>query len=120
MKWLSFIVIGAALAVISSASLAFDEQKIAPAAKGSGGGAGAASSKPADGGLGITAPELSAPKSDTGTKIRVPGLGVIGEIPRMDFGLELLYGAQNSKQTDLDRADPNGVMVRGTLPLNTR
>jgi hypothetical protein len=38
--------------------------------------------------------EDAAPaKADTGTEIRIPGLGKIGTLPKMDFGLDLLYGA---------------------------
>lgn len=32
------------------------------------------------------------PKNE-GTEIRIPGLGKIGTLPKMDFGLDLLYGA---------------------------
>lgn len=38
-----------------------------------------------------------APKSDAGTEIRIPGLGKLGTLPKMDFGLELLYGAAEGK-----------------------
>jgi hypothetical protein len=38
--------------------------------------------------------EDAAPaKADSGTEIRIPGLGKIGTLPKMDFGLDLLYGA---------------------------
>jgi hypothetical protein len=58
------------------------------------------------------------PKGASGTKIRIPGLGVIGEIPKMDFGLELLYGASEPKSLEQDRGDEaNGVILRGTIPL---
>lgn len=107
----------AVLTVVSTATFAFEEQKMksepAPSAETGKGAASAAA------GLGITTPELST-KMDAGTKIRVPGLGVIGEIPKMDFGLELLYGASQSKTLEADRAnEPNGVMVRGRLPLKS-
>ena len=71
-------------------------------------------------GLGIAVPELAPPKADAGTKIRVPGVGVIGEIPKMDFGLELLYGASQNKLPDNnDRNDANGVMLRSKIPLGS-
>ena len=68
----------------------------------------------------LTDPGVPPPRLDTGTKIRVPGLGVIGEIPKMDFGLELLYGATQPKQLDNDRTEANGVMGRVTVPLKSR
>ena len=119
MRWTKVLVVGLLLAVASTASMAFEEQKM-----NQGGSASSASSAPAAGssnaagGLGIAIPELQAPK-DTGTKIRVPGLGVIGEIPKMDFGLELLYGASQNKQLEGDRTEANGVMLRSKIPLGS-
>jgi hypothetical protein len=61
-------------------------------------------------------------KTDTGTEIRIPGLGKIGTLPKMDFGLDLLYGAAeddnkaapefpNSQDTDEQR----DMMIHGTV-----
>ena len=108
------LAVGLLLALVSSATLAFEEQK---AGSGNAGGGSAASS--AAGGLGLSTPDLKAPKGDAGTKIRVPGLGVIGEIPKMDFGLELLYGASQNKQLESDQNAANGVMLRSKIPLGT-
>ena len=38
----------------------------------------------------------AAVKPEAGTEIRIPGLGKLGVLPKMDFGLELLYGAAES------------------------
>ena len=38
-----------------------------------------------------------AAKTETGPEIRMPGLGKLGTLPKMDFGLELLYGAADAK-----------------------
>jgi hypothetical protein len=97
--------------------MAFGEQPMKPAAPVGGEARGAPQSGD---GLQITTPELTAPKSDSGVKIRLPGLGVIGEIPKMDFGLELLYGASQPKQLESDQTEPSGVMVRGRLPIKSR
>ena len=64
----------------------------------------------------------AAPAS-TGTEIRIPGLGKIGTLPKMDFGLDLLYGAvedDNSKATpDLpssqDDDEKRDLMIHGTV-----
>ena len=112
------LAVGVLLAVASTASMAFEEQKMNPGSA-AGGAAGSKGSPSAGAGLGIAVPELSAPKADAGTKIRVPGLGVIGEIPKMDFGLELLYGASQNKQMEGERNDANGVMLRSKIPLNS-
>ncbi len=52
----------------------------------------------------------AAAKSDTGTEIRIPGLGKIGTLPKMDFGLDLLYGAaeDNNKVPDPIEPQDNG------------
>lgn len=54
----------------------------------------------------------------TGTEVRIPGLGKLGILPKLDFGLELLYGV-NEKSLDDRRLLPEqsdgGVGIRGTL-----
>lgn len=78
-------------------------------------------SVPADRGLGLATPEATAPKSESGTKIRIPGLGIIGEIPKLDLKLELLYGASEPKQQlngDRD-VEASGVMGRVRVPLKS-
>jgi hypothetical protein len=118
MKRMTVFALVAALACASSAALAFEEQQMKPAAPASG---GTSAVVPHTGdGLQIATPDLAAPKSESGVKIRLPGLGVIGEIPKMDFGLELLYGASQPKQLEGDQSDANGVMVRGRLPIKSR
>jgi hypothetical protein len=80
----------------------------------------AAGQTTAPAGAGLADTGITPPRIDSGTKIRVPGLGVIGEIPKMDFGLELLYGASQPKASDLERNEGNGVMGRVTVPLKSR
>ncbi len=60
----------------------------------------------------------TAAKPDAGTEIRIPGLGKLGVLPKMDFGLELLYGAADQKPTGQPEAapDPNeDLTIRGTV-----
>lgn len=100
---------GAALALLAStASFALEEQK------------GAAAPQP---------PAAEAPKAqvqdgatvakpDAGTEIRIPGLGKLGTLPKMDFGLELLYGANDTgKPQDPIPSEPeNGdLTIRGSV-----
>lgn len=53
-----------------------------------------------------------------GTEVRIPGLGRLGILPKLDFGLELLYGV-NEQSFDDQRLRPepgdDGVGVRGTV-----
>ncbi len=36
---------------------------------------------------------------ETGTSVSIPGLGTLGTLPKVDFGLELLYGAADQGET---------------------
>jgi hypothetical protein len=60
----------------------------------------------------------TAAKPDTGTEIRIPGLGKLGVLPKMDFGLELLYGAADPKPAGPPEAVPDpseDLTIRGTV-----
>ena len=59
-------------------------------------------------------PELSIGKT-SGTEVRIPGIGTVGILPKLDFGLELLYGANEPKGTPLDQSSPDDVQIRGTI-----
>jgi hypothetical protein len=50
-----------------------------------------------------------------GTEVRIPGLGKVGVLPKLDFGLELLYGANEQKGPFQDKTDPDDVQLRGTI-----
>lgn len=59
-----------------------------------------------------------------GTVVAIPGLGKLGVIPKLDFGLELLYGDDTQKlqmrddrQTTTVRpeADEDGLRIRGSI-----
>jgi hypothetical protein len=105
-----------ALMVSATAATAFEETRgggaSAPAAK-------VAPSAPAEPGvkLNLEGTGLSVAPS-TGTEVRIPGLGKLGILPKLDFGLELLYGV-NEKSLDERRLLPDqtedGVGIRGTL-----
>jgi hypothetical protein len=112
------VVLGLAfgLAVIAApGAFAFQEQK-------SGGGAPAETQAPAaaassaEQALGLSGDTM--PSKDEGTEIRIPGLGKLGVLPKMDFGLELLYGAAEQKPAGVPEAAPtpeDDLMIRGTV-----
>lgn len=57
-----------------------------------------------------------AVKQETGTEIRIPGLGKLGTLPKMDFGLELLYGAADGKAAqDPVVDDTQDLTIRGSV-----
>ena len=63
--------------------------------------------------------ESPAAKPSSGTEVRLPGLGKIGVLPKLDFGLELLYGVNEGRALEPERApqDPSddGVQIRGSV-----
>jgi hypothetical protein len=65
-------------------------------------------------GLNLTGQGLSFGKSN-GTEVRIPGIGTVGVLPKLDFGLELLYGANENKITPDDKTETNDVQIRGTI-----
>ena len=111
MRYLAIMV---ALVFASSAADAFQEQQI-----GAGPGRPAApqpeSAQAAPGAaLGET---VVPPVANGGTEIRIPGLGKLGVIPKMDFGLELLYGATDTKRKGDERTETEDqqLMIRGAI-----
>jgi hypothetical protein len=109
---------GLVLGALAAPALAFQETTT--------GGGGAAPAAPAvpdapspppptDPGKGLTlkVPEVSF---DKGTEIRIPGIGTVGVLPKLDFGLELLYGGNDPKGLpQLPQTDPDDVQIRGTI-----
>ncbi len=59
---------------------------------------------------------MTAGKSN-GTDVTIPGLGTLGTLPKLDFGLELLYGPKSGPEAfQLDQHAPDGDMqIKGTL-----
>ena len=115
------LAIGAALALALLASpsvYAFQQQQegVAPAAPSD--QAAPEAQPPADVAKPLGLSTESAAKPDTGTEIRIPGLGKLGVLPKMDFGLELLYGAADQKPSGPPQGTPDpeeDLTVRGTV-----
>jgi hypothetical protein len=104
------LLLGAVLGLVSSAAAAFQETK------------GGAQEAPA------ASPKVQLDTSGTGTSIdtsgggmevRIPGLGKLGVLPKLDFGLELLYGANNQGQSAQDKlrdgSTDEGAQIRGSV-----
>jgi hypothetical protein len=109
MSLFKIVSIALGLAIVSSAAVAFQEQQgsQAPAAT-----VAAPESKPAAA-IGADATVL---KPSAGTEVRIPGFGKLGNLPKMDFGLELLYGASEQKPVDAPvRDERDDLTIRGTV-----
>ncbi|MBI4725462.1 MAG: hypothetical protein HY765_10945 [Rhodomicrobium sp.] len=52
-----------------------------------------------------------------GTAITIPGIGPVGTLPKLDFGLELLYGPKSTPEAlQFDQHTPEGdVQIKGML-----
>jgi hypothetical protein len=62
--------------------------------------------------------EQTDSKDEGGTVISIPGLGKLGTLPKMDFGLELLYGAEESplpQTVEPPENEQQDLMIRGTV-----
>jgi hypothetical protein len=118
----SGLVVGLALALAmlaGSSAYAFQEQNSgsAPQAAPQPGQQAPQAAPSADKPLDLSNETAAAP--DKGTEIRIPGLGKLGVLPKMDFGLELLYGAAEQKPAEgPPEAAPSpedDLMIRGTV-----
>lgn len=111
MSLLKYIVVGSSLVVLSTAAIAFQEQKAGAAPTPA--AAAVEASKPVE----LTSPGAPELKPTVGTEVRIPGLGKLGSLPKMDFGLELLYGAAESKQPDAQTRDEprDDLTIRGSV-----
>jgi hypothetical protein len=69
--------------------------------------------KPEDG----TGLELNSPgDAKSGTELKIPGIGSVGSLPKLDFGLELLYGAGSSPTPEKQLENQNDdVLIKGTI-----
>lgn len=51
-----------------------------------------------------------------GKEIVIPGIGEVGTLPKLDFGLDLLYGSSSPQaQQKEEPAKSDDVMIKGTL-----
>ena len=106
------IAVGAALAGQAAPSLAFQEQTIG-GDPGKGGQLSAPSLQMPD--LNLSVPDSAAGKG-AGIEVRIPGVGSVGALPKLDFGLELLYGANEpSVGRPDDRSTPSDMQIRGKI-----
>jgi len=115
MKLSQILLASAALMAVSTAAGAFQEQQ-----GGATGAAGQAAPQaaPAKPEMQFSSPDGSKDESK-GTEVRIPGLGKLGVLPKMDFGLELLYGAASEPKAESVRpdtmSDDSDLRIRGTV-----
>ena len=110
------LMVGLMLGVMASPALAFQETTTGTAPGTPAAAVPDAEPPKASGesgkGLNFKVPEVTL---GSGTEVRIPGLGSVGVLPKLDFGLELLYGASEPKGLPPDRTDQDDVQIRGTI-----
>ncbi len=117
MKMLGYVGLGAMLALAGQSALAFQEQGGAtPAPPAQSVPAEAQPAMPVGKSMEFSTPPVE--DRSAGTEVRIPGLGKLGVLPKMDFGLELLYGANDTKQPDATEPPTEDLTVRGTIKHN--
>jgi hypothetical protein len=120
MKPMRLIITAAVLALLAQPAMAFKQTEGSPQdPAGAANDSAAQTTKPAvepGKGLNLAVPGLSLGKSN-GTEVKIPGIGTVGVLPKLDFGLELLYGANGNEAKVMpeDKNDANDVQIRGTI-----
>jgi hypothetical protein len=125
------LAVGVALSLAQqiTGAMAFSTETVAPAPQSNGQAApmspfGQQLVLPGQQGVpqGVPADPLAFTGKPSGTEVVIPGIGSVGTLPKLDFGLELLYGSKfspDSQQVDphsLDQHLPEGdVQIKGTL-----
>lgn len=111
MKTKFMLALSAGLLLATTSAFAFQEDQ--PATPAPGQAAPAAGVNTPDDGVGKPA--------NSGTEVTIPGLGKLGTLPKMDFGLELLYGAKENKPIEVEPTNPaqtpeaDDLTIRGTM-----
>lgn len=121
MQTWKFAALAVGLVLTSSAALAFQQQNggaapqtgAAPVAQEAAKGGGIDAGQPVE----LAPADVGGKSGVAGTEVRIPGLGKLGVLPKMDFGLELLYGAAESKRSSEPQRETGSedVTIRGTL-----
>ena len=99
-------------------AMAFQQERVGGSQAGSNAVAPAASAAPSTESSNLVGSDTAASKSKTenGAKLSIPGLGTVGVLPKMDFGLELLYGS-NQPSADIREQDEEAddLRIRGSI-----
>ncbi len=112
--------IALSLAQQITGAAAFSTEPVAPPSATTQGNPSAPLQQPGISGQ-VPQADLNDPLAQTGknkgTDVTIPGIGSVGTLPKLDFGLELLYGPKGGPEAlQLDQHTPEGDMqIKGTL-----
>ena len=51
----------------------------------------------------------------SGTTLHIPGIGTLGTLPDLDFGLELLYQEDSDALSAIEKSQDNGMAIKGRI-----
>jgi len=110
------IAVAGLLGLLAQPVLAFQESAPGSGAAKAPAGSSGDAQKGADPGKGLSLkmPDVSLGKGP-GTEVRIPGIGTVGVLPKLDFGLELLYGATEGGGRPDEKPEGSDVQIRGTI-----
>ena len=113
-RWLTVSGLAVMWALCSTSAYAFKETPVGTADKAS--EVTAEAEAPTQAKAKLKSPEDDVVEGDQGLELRIPGVGSLGFLPKLDFGLELLYGA-NASNIDDDDSQPDdlSITIRGTV-----
>ena len=112
-RWSNVKVAAVCLVLASMPALAFQESKVVPSGEAAAGLKGTPQVQESGNKPGI---QLSSPESAKGTEVRIPGLGKLGVLPKLDFGLDILYGANDDRrQAPGSQGTSDELTVRGSI-----
>lgn len=107
--------VNAAIALGSSLSAhAFTETNVPPATQAVPQAAPAPQLNKSDDGNGFALTSPGNAKSGE-TELNIPGIGSVGSLPKLDFGLELLYGGGNGPAPEKLDDKNDDVLIKGTI-----
>jgi hypothetical protein len=100
-----------------SGAMAFSTEPAAPAQPGPQAASPSPSGQQPSSGQAKLAAPLPLNGTTGGMELTIPGIGSVGTLPKLDLGVELLYGSKNVPDTPpLDQPRSDGDMqIKGTL-----
>jgi hypothetical protein len=113
---MKYVLAAAVLVLFGQAALAFQETTVGGEAKDAKSPAAPSLELPAGDaskGVNLNGPGLHI--QTPGTEVKIPGLGTVGVLPKLDLGLELLHGAGEPKGPAQDNSGQDDVQLRGTV-----
>ena len=110
--WINRVIMVLAVALLMGSGAAFAFKEVAPPKDQ------VQSDKTGDKGksveLDVPVSSIKPSKKKEGIELVIPGIGKLGTLPKLDFGLELLYGASEDKEEE-EEFDSDGVTIKGSV-----